>query len=75
MILKSTLIRYTYYWRWGDKSTILYDLTNPGRRDDLRRVISKIKDKTETKDIVEQRFELVQPINIDEVLEKCDAVR
>ena len=69
---KSMEIRYTYYWKWGDKSTILYNLDNPGSRDDLRRVISKIKDGTESKDIVGQCFEIVQEISMDKVLEKCD---
>jgi hypothetical protein len=65
-------IRYTYFWRWGDKSTILYDLRRPGSRDDLRRVISEIKAGKDKKEIVEHTFEIVQQIPMDKVLEKCD---
>lgn len=60
-------IRYTYHWRWGDVSTTLYDLSSLGSRTDLARVISKIKDGTETKDIVHHQFEEVKLVSIASV--------
>ena len=56
-------IRYTYVWKWGDKSSILYNTTDgpyaqPSGLAHLASVIDKAQARTEA-DIYEHTWELV----------------
>ncbi len=70
------LIQYTYYWRWGDKSVIVYDIDKEGSRADLRRVINRIKNNEECTDIVNQEFEVItrKDISMTDILAQLDSM-
>jgi len=60
-------IRYTYVWKWGDKSTILYDLdTEHGKKDFVNAFNEYITGNT-PKEIVEHTFEEVRVLSKQEI--------
>lgn len=66
------LIQYTWYYRWGDKGVVIYNLDRPGSRTDLRNAIQKHKDGKESKDVTHYEFHVIRSISSDEVLKELD---
>ncbi len=63
------LVRWTYHWRWGDKSTFLWDTNDPIHKQCVLRNLQECIDGKQPPDIRRWEWEVVTRIEDKELLE------